>query len=438
MKISIFGLGYVGCVTAACLASEGHDVIGVDINPFKVKEINAGNSPILEKGLNDIISKAVSEKSLIASTDEKEAVKNSDISYLCVGTPSNFNGSIDMKYLEKIAKDIGTSLKEKKGYHNKHIIVNRSTALPGTLKHLGKIIEETSGLHHGKDFQIASNPEFLREGTAIKDFYNPPYTIIGCDSKNVADRIKEVYSFLDVSFYVLSIEEAEFIKYVNNAFHGLKIAFSNEIGRISKGFGIDSRKIMKAVAADTKLNLSSYYLKPGFAFGGSCLPKDLRALNHFTRHHDIDTPLINSILISNELHINNVFDAINQNGCSRIGFVGLSFKPDTDDLRESPAVILAERLLGKGNKILIYDQNVYKDKLIGANREFILKQLPHFFDVLTYDLQELIKSSDILIVVQKINNLLDHSKLLYDKKVLDLVGFDELKSFCGEYIGICW
>ena len=435
MKISIFGLGYVGCISAACLAKEGHAVMGVDINPDKVKEINLGRSPLLEKGLEELIAKGVSEGNLRATSDPKEAVMNSDISFLCVGTPSNHNGSIDIEFLERVSREIGISLREKQ---KEHLIINRSTSLPGTLIHLGKVIEETSGKLMGRDFQLAANPEFLREGSAIKDFYDPPYTIVGCDNESSIRIIKEVYSFLNAPFFVMPVEEAELIKYANNAYHGLKIAFANEIGRISKCFGVDARKIMETVAADTKLNLSPYYLKPAFAFGGSCLPKDLRAINHFAKHNDVDIPLINAALISNELHINYAFDLINQKGRSNIGFVGLSFKSDTDDLRESPAVNLAERLIGKGNKILIYDQNVYKKRLIGTNREFILKHLPHFFDLLTDNLKKLIKNSEILIIVQRFDALLQYSELLSSKIIIDLIGWDDLKSNCGEYVGICW
>jgi len=318
------------------------------------------------------------------------------------------------------------------------LIVNRSTSLPGTSIQLGKIIEVTSGKLMGRDFQLAANPEFLREGSAIKDFYDPPYTVVGCVNESSVRILKEIYSFLNAPFFVMPVEEAELIKYANNAFHGLKIAFANEIGRISKCFGVDARKIMKTVVADTKLNISPYYLKPGFAFGGSCLPKDLRAISHFAKHNDVDIPLINAALISNELHINYVFDLINQKGRSNIGFVGLSFKPNTDDLRESPAVNLAERLIGKGNKILIYDQNVYKKKLIGTNREFILRHLPHFFDLLTDNLKKLIKNSEILIIVQRFDVLLQYSELLSSKIIIDLIGWDDLKSNCGEYVRFCW
>jgi len=435
MRISIFGLGYVGCISAACLSSEGHQVIGVDVNPIKVNEINKGCSPVLEKGLEKCISKAVANKNFYATLDPKEAVMNSDISFLCVGTPSNHNGSINNEFLTRVSREIGVSLREKK---NEHLIVNRSTSLPGTLIHLGKIIEGASGKFMGRGFQLAANPEFLREGSAIKDFYDPPYTVVGCDNESSVRILKKIYAFLNAPFFVMPAEEAELIKYVNNAFHGLKIAFANEIGRISKCIGVDGRKIMKTVAADTKLNLSPYYLKPGFAFGGSCLPKDLRALNYLAKHKDVDTPLTKAILTSNELHINYAFDLLSQKGLSNIGFVGISFKPDTDDLRGSPAVDLAERLIGKGNKLLIYGRNVYKEKLIGANKEFILEHLSHFFDLLTNNIQELINFSEILIIVQRFDELLEHSKLLSEKKIVDLIGWDELSSSCKEYIGICW
>ena len=435
MKISVFGLGYVGCTSAACLAKEGHTVIGVDINPEKVKEINSGKSPLLEKGLEELIAKGVEEGNLRATSDPKEAAMNSDISLLCVGTPGNHNGSIDIEFLERVSREIGVSIREKQ---KEHLIVIRSTSLPGTLIRLGKIIEETSVKLIGRGFQLAVNPEFLREGSAIQDFYNPPYTVVGCDNESSVKILKEVYTFLKAPFLVMTVEEAEFIKYANNAFHGLKVAFTNEIGRISRGLGFDARRIMKTVSDDTKLNLSPYYLKPGFAFGGSCLPKDLRALSYFSKHNDIDIPLIDAVIISNKFHINHAFDLINQKGCSNIGFIGLSFKPDTDDLRESPAVSLAERLIGKGKKLLIYDQNVYKDKLIGANKEFVLKQLPHFFDLLTDNLKVLIENSEILIIVQRFDVLFQYSELLSSKIIIDLVGWDDLKSNCGEYIGICW
>ena len=435
MKISIFGLGCVGCVSAACLAFEGHKVIGVDVNPIKVKEINSGKSPVLERGLEKLIAKTVANGNLYATLDSKEAILNSDVSFICVGTPSMPNGSINIEFLERVSKEIGASIQKKQ---TEHLIINRSTSLPGTLNYLGKIIEEVSGKILGRGFQIAANPEFLREGTALKDFYNPPYIVVGCNDEESIVILKEIYSFLNAPFFNLSIKEAEFIKYANNAFHSIKISFANEIGRLSKCFGIDGRKIMKIVVADTKLNLSPYYLKPGFAFGGSCLPKDLRALNYIAKHNDIDVPLTKAILISNELHIDHAFNLINQWDHFAIGFIGLSFKPSTDDLRESPAVNLAERLVGKGRKLLIYDRNVYKEKLIGSNKEYILKHLPHFFGLLTDDLKSLVENSEVLVVVQRFDELLQHLELLSSKLIIDLVGWDELKSICGEYNGICW
>lgn len=435
MNISVFGLGYVGCVTAACLASQGHRVIGVDINPVKVEELNSGKSPVSEKGLEEKISKSVKEKKLIATQDSCYAVENSDITFICVGTPSHFNGGLDIKYLERVSSEIGTCLKHKNKTHH---VVNRSTSLPGTLDELSQLIHKHSGKKQGNGFRIASNPEFLREGSAIDDFYNPPYTIIGSNDPKINHLLKELYSFLKSPVYFTSVEEAEFVKYINNVFHALKITFANEIGRISKSLGIDSRKAMDFLTADRKLNISPKYLKPGFSFGGSCLPKDLRALNHYCRHNDIEIPLIESILKSNDTHSDYAFSLINRSGRSNIGFIGFSFKPDTDDLRESPAVSLAERLIGKGNQLLIYDQNVFKEKLIGANREFILKYLPHFFDLLTSDIKEIIDFAQVLIIVQPFDQLLQYKNRLGDKKIFDLTGWDELKEISGDYIGLCW
>ena len=438
MKISVFGLGYVGCITAACFASEGHDVIGVDINSGKVDDINAGNSPLVEKGLTERISEAVSQNRLRATLSAEDAILQTDVSFLCVGTPSRRNGSVDTCFLESVSKEIGEGLKKKDG---RHVIVNRSTSPPGTLNMLGEIIQNVSGKRQGQDFFLVSNPEFLREGTAIADFYEPPYTVIGMDHEVngwAGDVMKDIYGFISAPVVFLSVEEAELIKYANNYFHALKITYANEIGRISKQVGVDARKIMDLVVEDKKLNLSPYYMKPGFAFGGSCLPKDLRALSHFTKINDTAVPLVDAIIKSNDDHIDHAFELITGNGRSRVGFIGLSFKPDTDDLRESPAVRLAERLIGKGYPLKIYDPNVYNRNLIGSNREFILQQLPHFFDLLTEDLSNLIKQSEIVVVTQRIEISADMLGLMKDKYVVDLVGWDELKGYCGKYEGICW
>ena len=434
----MFGLGYVGCITAACLAGEGHDVIGVDINAGKVDEINAGNSPLAEKGLSKKIMEAVARNKLRATINADEAILQSDISFLCVGTPSRRNGSVDICFLESVSREIGEALKKKDG---RHIIVNRSTSPPGTLNMLGEIIQNVSGKCMGQDFFVGNNPEFLREGTAIADFYDPPYTVIGIEHGVdgwPTDVLKDIYGFISAPVVFLSVEEAELIKYANNYFHALKITFANEIGRISKQVGVDARKIMELVVEDKKLNLSPYYMKPGFAFGGSCLPKDLRALSHFTKINDTAVPLVDAVIKSNDDHIDHAFELITENGRSSIGFIGLSFKPDTDDLRESPAVRLAEKLIGKGYPMRIYDPNVYDRNLIGSNREFILQQLPHFFDLLTEDLSELIRQSEIVVVTQRIEISADVLGLLSNKYVVDVVGWDELRGYCGKYEGICW
>jgi GDP-mannose 6-dehydrogenase len=438
MKISVFGLGYVGCITAACFAGEGHDVIGVDVNPDKVGDINAGKSPLVEKGLLEKIGEGVSKKKLRATVNAEEAVLQSDVSFLCVGTPSRKNGSLDTRFLENVSEEIGKALRNK---DDKHLIVNRSTCLPGTLKRLEEIVGGTSGKSGGQGFFMAANPEFLREGTAIADFYDPPYTVIGIEDgvdECAIAALRNIYDFLSAPLFCLKVEEAEMMKYANNYFHALKITFANEIGRISKNVGVDSRKIMELVVADKKLNLSHYYMKPGFAFGGSCLPKDLRALSYFTTVHDTMTPLVKGVIESNDEHIDHAFELITEKGRSRVGFIGLSFKPDTDDLRESPAVRLAERLIGKGYPLKIYDPNVYDKNLIGSNREFILQQLPHFFDLLTENVTDLIKHSEIVVITQKIEVDAEVLGLLDGKYVVDVVGWDEIGKCCGEYSGICW
>jgi len=438
MKISVFGLGYVGCVSAACFASEGNEVIGVDINEDKVKDISNGISPIAERDIDRKIKQVVEQGLLRTSSDAHQAVMETDISFLCVGTPSKRNGAFEPKYLEKVCFEIAGILKKKK---SRHLIVNRSTALPGTLKLLEVIVQKESKKNPGSEFGIACNPEFLREGTAVEDFYNPPYTIIGIDEKKekwALAMLIELYSFLSTPIMTLSGKEAELVKYANNYFHALKVTFANEIGRISKKMGIDSRKVMHVVIADKKLNLSSYYLRPGFAFGGSCLPKDVRALNDFSSKHDIDAQVIKATLQSNESHIIHALGLITEKGHTKVGFLGLAFKPDTDDLRESPTVSLIEKLLGIGYPISIFDSNVYYERLIGSNREFILQHLSHFLDLLTEDINELIRSSKVIVATQKIKLNEEQLKLLNGKHVIDLVGWDELEKYCGEYSGICW
>ena len=443
MKISIFGLGYVGCVSAACFAREGHEVIGVDVNPLKAKMINDGQSPIVEKDLDVVLQEALENKkhgkgSLSATTDAAQAVRDTEVSMICVGTPSLNNGNLNLEHVLKCAGEIAEGVKEKDAYH---LVVARSTMLPGSVE--GKIIpkiEKVSGKQAGKDFGVAMNPEFLRESTSIHDFYHPAVTVVGQLDKKSGDGLVEIYDFLDAPLVRTDIKTAEMIKYANNAFHALKVAFGNEIGTICKGMGIDGHQVMDIFCMDNKLNLSSYYLKPGFAFGGSCLPKDLRALQYHAKQNDADVPVIDSILESNRLHIERAVQKILQSGKKKIGILGLSFKAGTDDLRESPLVIMTETLIGKGFDIKIYDKNVSLARLVGANKEYIEKGIPHISSLMWQDMDEVISHGDLVIIGNKAEEFQEALRYASgDKIFLDLVRVVEGG---GEthpgYEGICW
>lgn len=442
MKVAIFGLGYVGCVSAACLAREGHDVVGVDVNQTKIDMINVGKSPIVEKDLDTILDEIVNGKkgegSLKATTDAVRAVVESDLSLICVGTPSNDNGSLKLDYVRRCAADIGLGLKEKSGYH---VVVGRSTMLPGTIE--GVIIREieyASGKKAGIDFGAVMNPEFLRESTSVHDFYNPPVTVVGELDKRSGDVVEEMYHFLDAELVRTDIKTSEMIKYANNTFHGLKVAFANEIGAICKTAGIDSHKVMDIFCMDKKLNISSYYLKPGFAFGGSCLPKDLRALNYLAKTNDVKVPILSAVMESNRSHIQQSINAIIRTGKKKIGILGLSFKAGTDDLRESPVVILTESLIGKGFDIKIYDENVSVAKLFGANKEYIENEIPHISSLMVESMDLVISHSDVIIIG---NNAEEFKSVIYnvadDKIVYDLVRIDaNIENTVPGYEGICW
>ena len=381
MNISIFGLGYVGIVLAACLADNGNKVLGVDVNPTKVNIVKQGRSPIIEKGLNELVNKGLSNGNLDATTDTQKAVLQSDLSFVCVGTPSNGNGNIDLTYVKRVCEEIGAALAEKSSYH---VVVLRSTMLPGSTEDLViPTLEASSGKKAGEAFGVCFNPEFLREGSSIEDFYNPPFTIIGAEDHKAAQVLTNVYSMLTAPSFQIHIKEAEMVKYVNNAFHALKVAFANEIGSICKQQDIDSHTVMDIFCQDTKLNLSPYYLKPGFAFGGSCLPKDLRALLYHSSRLDVKTPVLESILPSNDIQINRATQIIKQLGHKRVGILGFSFKDGTDDLRESPMVELIEYLIGKGYQVQVYDRNVSLANLHGANRAYIEKEIPHISSLMT-------------------------------------------------------
>jgi len=363
----------------------------------------------------------------------------SEVSLICVGTPSQKNGNIDLTYINRVCEQIGSVLKDKNDYH---IICIRSTVLPGTVEKAADIIKKCSGKEYLADFDVCSNPEFLREGTSVSDFYNPPYSIIGLNNQNSLAHVKmkELYDKIDAPLIFTDIKVAEMIKYANNAFHALKVCFANEIGNIGKKIGVDSHEIMRIFAMDTKLNLSSYYLKPGFAFGGSCLPKDVRAINHFAVRNDIITPVLSNLINSNELQVKTAFDLVQYSGSKKIGILGFSFKAGTDDLRESPVIELIEKLLGKGYHLKIYDKNVNLAKLMGANKAFIEKQIPHINKLICDSDKEVIEGSEVIIIGNNSNEFVEIIKNLdKSKMIIDLVRIIENKNdFPENYTGICW
>ena len=436
MKISILGLGYVGCVSAACLASEGHDVIGVDVNPTKVEIVSRGESPIVESGMSDLIKAMVDSRRLRTTTNTKEAIDNSDLSLICVGTPSNANGSLDLSYVERVCQEIGGALKTKS---QSHTVVIRSTMLPGTIESVVvPALEQYSGKTAGKDFGVCINPEFLREGTSLKDFYAPPFTLIGAEDEASANVVRGLYAKIEAPVFVTAIKTAEMVKYVCNCFHALKISFANEVGNLCKSLGIDSHDVMEIFCQDTKLNLSTYYLKPGFAFGGSCLPKDLRAINYKAKQLDVSVPVLSSLLESNRLQVERAIEMALNSGRKRIGVLGFSFKAGTDDLRESPMVALIEALIGKGMQLAIYDRDVSLARLFGANKEFIERGIPHIAQLMRSTIDEVLETSDVLIIGNKAEEFRAiQSKLRSGQIVIDLVRlFDRTSD--ETYQGICW
>jgi GDP-mannose 6-dehydrogenase len=436
VKISVLGLGYVGCVSAACFAELGHQVIGVDVSQVKVDSISKGLCPIIEPKVDTMVATHATTGRLTATLDAHKAILDTEISLVCVGTPGQANGSLDLSYIRGACEQIGEALKLKSAHH---IIVMRSTMLPGTVHEtVIPTLERASGKKNGKDFAVAINPEFLREGTAVFDFYEPPFTLIGTDHPEAKKALTELYKEIKAEIYETSVREAEMVKYSCNCFHALKVSFANEIGNICKAVGIDSHRVMEVFCKDDKLNLSPYYLKPGFAFGGSCLPKDLRAINYKARIMDIETPVLNSALVSNELQIQLVFDRILAAGTKRVSMLGLSFKPGTDDMRESPMVELAERLIGKGIQLKIYDKEVSIARIHGANKAYIENEIPHISNLMSTDLAETIKYADLVVVCKKDNSYaLALNENAGDRKIYDLARNDTTRALPG-YDGICW
>ncbi len=437
MNISIFGLGYVGAVSAACFADLGHTVIGVDPNRTKVDLINAGRAPVIEAQLGELTLRAVQARRLRAMPDAETAVRGTQITFVCVATPSRANGSLDLRYLEKVCAEIGAALASKPDFH---VVVIRSTVLPGTLRQaLIPILERTSGKRAGVGFGVCNNPEFLREGTAVSDFLSPPKTVIGSTDAYSGDLVQSLYDGLPGPVFRCAIEVGEMIKYVDNAWHATKVVFANEIGTICKSLDIDSHQVMDLFCQDTKLNISDCYLRPGFAFGGSCLPKDLRALTYRARSRDVPTPLLSSVITSNREQIEHGIGLILEARSKSVGVLGFSFKGGTDDLRESPLVEVIERLIGKGYDLRLYDRNVNLAKLTGANRDYILKAIPHIERLMVSTLDDVVDHSDVIVIGNRAPEFADvAARLRTDQLVIDFVRIAEIERKHENYSGICW
>ena len=470
MNISIFGLGYVGCVGAACLAKLGHQVIGVDVNENKVRLMNEGKPTIIEEGIAELCAEAHAAGRMRATMDVAEAVRETDVSFIVVGTPSSKEGHLNLNYIFAVAKQIGEALKCKKTEINTsgeainidkqdltqkivdsinceksekksslcHIIAIRSTVLPGTNEKVGKMIEEASGLVRGEDFTVVSNPEFLREGTSVEDYFNPPLTLVGTDMPEAEAVFREIYKGIDAEFIATDIRVAEMMKYVNNTYHALKIVFGNEVGNICKELNIDSHKVMEIFCKDKQLNISPYYFKPGFAYGGSCLPKDMKALKTLAHDHYVEVPVIESIGESNELQKRRAVQLIMAQGKRKVGILGLSFKAGTDDLRCSPIVDVVESLLGKGFEIRIYDKNVKVSELTGTNKDFIMAKIPHLQHFVSSDLERVCEESDVLVVTNKEKEFAELLGRYPGKIVVDLVRQWKDVDYAGRYEGLSW
>ena len=442
MKISIFGLGYVGAVSLACLARDGHHVTGVDIDATKLELIKNGTTPVVEEGMVDLMKAVAASGRVAVTTDVAEAENNSELSLICVGTPSAPNGSQDQGAVLKIAEDVGRALKDKAARGEPpHVIVFRSTLVPGTVEEvLQPIVEKASGLRAGEGFHVAFQPEFLREGSSIRDYDKPPFTIVGANHEYPVERVRELFGHLPCEFLRTTVRAAEMMKYCCNNFHALKITFANETARLCGALGVDPFEVMSLVCKDTQLNISPAYLKPGYAFGGSCLPKDLRATSYLAKMRDVELPMLNGILQSNRSHIDLAREKVLATGKRKIGLLGLSFKPGTDDLRESPLVTLAEQLIGKGVELQIFDQDVLLSRLLGANRRFIEQHLPHIGDLLQPELEDVIRNAEVLIVgvanKTVVEGLKQHARA--DQVVIDLANLPDAGAIKAQVEGLCW
>jgi GDP-mannose 6-dehydrogenase len=436
-SVSIFGLGYVGAVSAVCFAHRGHPVIGVDINENKVDQLAAGEPPIIEKDMERLLVAGVNAGRITATVDVMQAVLDTDISIVCVGTPSSEDGNLNVNAVEAVCRQIGAAIAEK---DTRHTVVIRSTVLPGTIESLViPTLEEASGKQAGRDFGVAHNPEFLREGTAIADFFSPPKTVIGATDPETEKLTASLYEGLNAPLLITSLRTTEMVKYVDNVWHALKVAFGNEIGNICKALGIDSHEVMDIFCQDRKLNISPYYLKPGFAFGGSCLPKDTRALNFRARQLSLNLPIISSIMESNRLQVERAVKRVIAERKSKVSILGFSFKAGTDDLRESPQLELIERLIGKGYDIKLYDKNVQLAALTGANKDYVLRVMPHIASLLSHDIDEALAHAEIVIIGNSAPEFDDvPSQLRPDQLLIDLVGLKTKEHAGDQYDGINW
>jgi GDP-mannose 6-dehydrogenase len=439
LSVSIFGLGYVGSVSAACFASKGHKVIGVDVSRAKVEMLDSGRTPIVEARMSELVAEANKACRLHATTDPLKAVLDSDVSFVCVGTPSLKNGKLDLSHIENVAREIGAAIRQKNG---PHVFVLRSTVLPGTTENVVlPILEKESGKQVGRDFTVCYNPEFMREGSAVADFLNPPYTILGASDTNHLAQLRELYGDTPGTLYETTIPVAEMVKYFSNCYHALKVGFANEMGTMCKHLGVDAQTVTKIFTSDTKLNISPAYLSPGFAFGGSCLPKDLRAITYKAKELDLKLPLLESLMPSNAEHVDRAVEMVMETGKKKIAQLGLSFKAGTDDLRESPQVQLIKRLMGEGFEVRIWDEDVSLGRIAGANRQYIEDVIPHIGSVLTNDLEGVLKGAEVVILGNKSATKEQLAKYLKpDQIVIDLVHLDPARRLEGvtKYEGMCW
>ena len=438
MKISIFGLGYVGAVSLACLARDGHEVTGVDIDQTKLDLIAAGKTPVVEEGMVELMQQVAASGRVTVTTDVRQAVLDTDISLICVGTPSAHNGSQDQRAILRLAESMGAALAAKT---TPHVVVFRSTLVPGTVEDvLRPIIEQISGKRDGEDFFLCFQPEFLREGSSIRDYDKPPFTIVGANHEAAADRLRELFGHLPSKFIKTSVRSAEMMKYCCNNFHALKITFANETARLCGALGVDAFEVMDLVCQDTQLNISRAYLKPGFAFGGSCLPKDLRATTYLAKSRDVEIPMLSSILASNQQHLELALRQVLASGKRKIGFIGLSFKTGTDDLRESPLVTLAEQLIGKGCQLQVYDPEVLLSRLLGANKTYLERHLPHIGDALCSDIDTVISDAEVLILGSNSPEVIAAvaKSCRNDQLLIDLVKLPDPSVMRAQVQGLCW